>query len=102
MIILIMAAIEEILKELEKLNKYAIDYGTGIVDKVEARDIYEVQELVTERMTYTGENISIRGLEGADGEYAVSRWYPIQPKTQEEIDDVLVQFGAFGYYAKWI
>ena len=102
MVILILAAIEEILKELDRLNKYAIDYGTGNVDKVEARNIYEVKELATELMTYTGENISIRGLENANGEYAVSRWYPIQPKTQEELDDVLVQFGAFGYYSKWV
>ncbi|MEK4303703.1 hypothetical protein [Oceanobacillus sp. FSL K6-0251] len=99
---ILLIALEDLLNQMDGLNKYVINYGAGVVEKVEARDIFEVQELVQERITYTGENISIRGVENADGEHTVSRWYPIQPQTQEELDDVLVQLGAFGYYSKWI
>lgn len=85
------------------MNKYIIDYGTGVSDEVECSDIYEAQEIAEEGMTYTGQNVEIKLKEGSEsgGLYCISRWYPVEPTTDEDLEVLLVQFGSFGFYAKW-
>jgi hypothetical protein len=73
-----------------------IDYGTGITE--EANDLEEAKKIAEKGMTYTQESVRIM----EDGrQIAVSYWVGIKP-TEEEEDNVLQQFGDYGYYTNWV
>lgn len=77
------------------IRMYTIDYGTGVVESVEGT-LEAAKEAAVEGMAYTQQNVKILDEDGA--ELLVSYWYGVQP---EEDDEVLAQFGSFGFYAEW-
>lgn len=72
-----------------------IDYGTGITE--EAETLEEAKRIAEKGMAYTQESVRIM----EDGrQIAVSYWVGIKPT--EEDDNVLQQFGDYGYYTDWV
>lgn len=79
------------------MKKYVINYHTGVTNVVEVDSLQEAKEIAQDGMTYTQENVTI---ETEDGEVITkSRWYGAAP---DEDDQVLMQFGDYGFYQIWI
>ncbi|RUS47854.1 hypothetical protein ELR57_07220 [Cohnella sp. AR92] len=72
-----------------------IDYGTGVVHTVEG-DLNEAKVAALEGMAYTQQDVRILDDNGA--EILISRWYGVEPA---EDDEVLTQFGSYGFYSEW-
>lgn len=82
------------------MNKFKINYHTGIEEEVEVADLQEAKEVAQKGIAYTQANVTIETL---DGEVlATSRWYVVEP-TEEDIEDglVLEQIGSYGFYQTW-
>ena len=76
------------------MTKYYVDFGTGAGNKG-FDSLKEAMEYAEENCSYTQESIKI--LE--DGEQrAVLPWYGVKA---EEDDEVIVNFGDFGFYGSW-
>ena len=75
--------------------KYFIDYHTGVTEEVEGalEDAFAAAE---DAMAYTQESVTIENENG--NEKYISRWYGVVP---EEDDEVLMQFGDYGFYTVW-
>jgi hypothetical protein len=74
---------------------YTINYGTGVIETVEG-SLEEAKAEAVEGMAYTQQNVRIFNEDGA--EVLVSYWYGVEPS---EDDEVLMQFGSYGFYAEW-
>lgn len=77
------------------IRMYTIDYGTGVVESIDG-ELEAAKEAAVEGMAYTQQNVKILDDNGA--EVLVSCWYGVEPS---EDDEVLAQFGTFGFYAEW-
>ncbi|MFF1995016.1 hypothetical protein ACFVWC_28110 [Bacillus mycoides] len=77
------------------MEKYIVNYHTGITEEVEVNDLNEVKEIAKKGIAYTQEKITIETL---DGEViATAYWYGVFP---QEDDDVLETVGG-GFYQTW-
>lgn len=81
------------------MEKYVIDYNTGIKDELEFYGLQDVKEYAENQAEYTQQDIDIYH----DGKLvACLRWYGY-PAGQDNIDDcqdgVDVNFGDFGFYS---
>lgn len=84
------------------LKNYTIDYNNGFYVEIEADNLDEVIEEAEDRMGYTQEDVKILDENGE--EVARSYWVGAAPDSEDEDfdeDDVLMQFGDFGYYTRW-
>lgn len=78
------------------MEKFIIDYNTGITDEVEVADLAEAKKIAEEGMAYTGVSVIIKD---SNGEAVTeSRWWPHAPTDE---DFVLVQIGSEGFYEVW-
>lgn len=76
------------------MEKYIINYHTGVKHEVEVDDLNEAKTIAQEGISYTQENVSIE----KDGEViTIARWYGVKPA---EDDDVLEVIGG-GFYQRW-
>lgn len=79
------------------MEKFIINYHTGVTEEVEVSSLDQAQEAAQEGMTYTQEKVTI---ESAEGEVlATSYWYSVQPG---EDDEVVASIGEFGFYGDWV
>lgn len=79
------------------MEKFLINYHTGITEEVEVNDLNEAKEIAKEGIAYTQEKVTIETL---DGEViTTSYWHSVQP---EEDAEILEQFGDYGFYQMWI
>ncbi|MED4352196.1 hypothetical protein P9265_07585 [Schinkia azotoformans] len=77
------------------MEKYIINYHTGVMKQVEVESLNEAKEIAKEGIAYTQENVTI---ESEGGEViTAANWYAVEP---EEDDEVLVQVGG-GFYQVW-
>lgn len=77
------------------MEKFTINYHTGVIEEVEVEDLQEAKRIAEEGMAYTQENVTIE----QDGEViTTSYWFPV-PASDD--DDVLKDFGDFGFYQVW-
>ncbi|RUS47851.1 hypothetical protein ELR57_07070 [Cohnella sp. AR92] len=74
---------------------FTIDYGTGVIHTVEG-DLNDAKTAALEGMAYTQTDVKILNENGA--EILVSHWYGVEPS---EDDEVLAQFGSYGFYSEW-
>ncbi|OPH62185.1 hypothetical protein BC351_00560 [Paenibacillus ferrarius] len=77
------------------MEKYIINYHTGIKNEVEVNHLLEAQELAFDGIAYTQENITIETLKGEV--LSIARWHGTEP---DEDDDVLCEVGK-GFYSLW-
>lgn len=77
------------------MEKYIINYHTGVTHEIEVHNLQEAQEEALNGIAYTQENVSIETLEGEV--LSVARWYGVRP---DEDDDVLTEIGG-GFYSAW-
>ena len=82
-------------EEMLKMEKYIINYHTGIVNAIEASNIVEAQERASDGITYTQENITIETITGEV--LSIARWYGVAPNDD---DLVLAEIGG-GFYDYW-
>ncbi|AMQ66665.1 hypothetical protein FDG96_gp06 [Bacillus phage Mgbh1] len=78
------------------MRKYIIDFHTGVRHAVNINTLEEAQEFALSCLAYTGEKITI--IDDRNNVVSVARWWAHEPN---EDDDVLVQFGSFGFYETW-
>ncbi|MED4172577.1 hypothetical protein P4631_09030 [Halalkalibacterium halodurans] len=78
------------------MRKYIIEYHTGVRHEVNVNTLEEAQEFALSGLAYTGEKITI--LDDCNNVVSVARWWEHEPN---EDDEVLVQFGSFGFYETW-
>ena len=80
------------------MEKYTINYHTGITEEVEVNDLDEAKEIAKEGIRYTQQNVSI---ESEGTVITVSRWNGVEP-SEEDIEDgnVLETIGG-GFYGMW-
>lgn len=77
------------------MEKFTINYHTGVIEEVEVEDLAEAKAIAEEGMAYTQENVTIE----QDGEViTTSYWCPV---PAEDEDEVLFDFGDFGFYQPW-
>ncbi|ARX70161.1 hypothetical protein [Bacillus thuringiensis] len=77
------------------MEKYIVNYHTGVTEEVEVNDLSEAKKVAEEGIAYTQEKITIETL---DGEViTTSYWYGISP---QEDDNVLEMVGG-GFYQVW-
>ncbi|MDA2150806.1 hypothetical protein PDN20_19285 [Bacillus cereus] len=77
------------------MEKYIVNYHTGVTEEVEVNDLSEAKKIAEEGIAYTQEKITIETL---DGEViTTSYWYGISP---QEDDNVLETVGG-GFYQVW-
>ncbi|MDA2051623.1 hypothetical protein [Bacillus cereus] len=77
------------------MEKYIVNYHTGVTEKVEVNGLSEAKKVAEEGIAYTQENITIETL---DGEVITTAyWYGISP---QEDDNVLETVGG-GFYQAW-
>ena len=77
------------------MEKFIIDYKTGVTENVEVYDLNEAKEIALEGIAYTQEHVVIKN---EDGEVLTqATWYGVEP---EEDDHVLITVGE-GFYQTW-
>ena len=76
---------------------YIIDYGLGITDKVNGT-IDDAFNIAQKNMSYSQRNVYITNTYDQTESY-VSCWIGCSPNKN---DDILVAFGDFGFYEKWM
>ncbi|UYX55901.1 hypothetical protein M3Y14_32240 (plasmid) [Bacillus thuringiensis] len=77
------------------MEKYIVNYHTGVTDEVEVNNLSEAKKVAEEGIAYTQEKITIETL---DGEVITTAyWYGISP---QEDDNVLETVGG-GFYRTW-
>ncbi|WP_242785853.1 hypothetical protein [Bacillus cereus] len=77
------------------MEKYIVNYHTGVTEEVEVNDLSEAKKIAEEGIAYTQEKITIETL---DGEViTTSYWYGISPQKD---DNVLETVGG-GFYQMW-
>lgn len=77
------------------MEKFTINYGTGVVEVVEVETLEEAQTIAVDSMSYTQESVKIE----QNGEVvATSTWYGV---AADEENEVLADFGEYGFYAEW-
>lgn len=77
------------------MEKFVINYHTGVTDTVEVNDLDQAKELAKEGMAYTQEKVTIETEDRVV--ITTAHWYSITP---EEDDQVLVTVGE-GFYQTW-
>jgi hypothetical protein len=78
----------------DKMEKYVINYHTGVTNEVAVSDLDEAKQIAKTGIAYTQEDISIE----KDGEtVTASTWYGVQPGEE---DQVLEMLGG-GFYQLW-
>lgn len=76
------------------MEKFTINYHTGVTQEIEVYDLNEAKEVAKEGISFTQENVSIE----QDGEtLAVAQWYGVKPSEE---DEVLETVGG-GFYQRW-
>ncbi|MEI5888241.1 hypothetical protein WBS53_27700 [Bacillus albus] len=77
------------------MEKYIVNYHTGVTEKVEVSDLSEAKKVAEEGIAYTQESITIETL---DAEVITTAyWYGV---SQKEGDEVLEVVGG-GFYQTW-
>ena len=77
------------------MEKYIVNYHTGVTEEIQVSDLSEAKKVAEEGIAYTQEKITIETL---DGEViTTSYWYGISP---QEDDNVLETVGG-GFYQVW-
>lgn len=77
------------------MEKFIINYGTGVFEEVEVEGLEQAQEIAVEGMSYTQTSVKIE----QDGEVvSTSMWYGV---AAEEDDEVLASFGSQGFFGEW-
>ncbi|MED1107665.1 hypothetical protein [Bacillus paramycoides] len=78
------------------MEKYIVNYHTGVREEVEVNDLNKAKEIAKEGIAYTQEKITIEKLDGAV--ITTSYWYGVTPQDDDEI---LEQIGNYGFYQMW-
>lgn len=77
------------------VEKFLINYHTGITEQVKVHDLDKAKEIAKEGIAYTQENITIETL---DGEVVTtSYWYGVQPQEDDEVLEIV----GSGFYQVW-
>ncbi|PIE91689.1 hypothetical protein CO726_30835 [Bacillus fungorum] len=77
------------------MEKYIVNYHTGITEEVEVNDLNEVKEIAQKGIAYTQEKITIETL---DGEVITTAyWYGVSPQE----DDAVLETVGGGFYQTW-
>ncbi|WP_256942024.1 hypothetical protein [Bacillus thuringiensis] len=77
------------------VEKFLINYHTGISEEVEVYNLNKAKEIAKEGIAYTQENITIETL---DGEViTTSYWYGVHPKEDDEVLEIV----GGGFYQAW-
>ncbi|QNP18316.1 hypothetical protein H9S87_18710 (plasmid) [Bacillus pumilus] len=78
------------------MEKYIIDFKTGVTWELEVEDIEVAKAEAENGMEYTKEDVVIKDPNGRV--MIVSRWNGVQADV---MDDVLFEFGSAGFYSTW-
>ncbi|WP_431818839.1 hypothetical protein [Bacillus pumilus] len=78
------------------MEKYILDFNNGMTEEIEVVDLDAVKEAAENEMAYTQESVYIKDPEGRV--LLVSRWNGVEA---EDDDEVLCEFGTFGFYSNW-
>jgi hypothetical protein len=78
-----------------KMSKFTINYNNGFTRDVDG-DLDMAKIVAVEGLSYTQASVSIQDENGE----TVARlpWYGLEPS---EDDEVVEQFGSFGFYSAW-
>ncbi|MFA5559213.1 MAG: hypothetical protein WDA59_07160 [Methanofastidiosum sp.] len=83
------------------MKKYLVNFGTGAGNEY-ADTIEEAKRIAVEQASYTQASIKIELVNEDDEEEneVIARlpWWGVQPG---EDDEVIVDFGEFGFYGEW-
>lgn len=79
------------------MNTFIIDYGTGIIVRIEAEDLNEVKDIAYENISYTQQDVSIKDAD--ENVIATSEWHGVAPDVDGD-DDILCIIGN-GHYLLW-
>lgn len=80
--------------------EYYINYHTGVGDEWFEGDLEDAMEAAESGVCYTQQNVTIETYDGNEFEcVAKLPWCGCAP---EDEDDVLIDYGSFGYYGQWI
>lgn len=77
------------------MEKFIINYHTGITDEVEVYDLDEAKKIAKEGIAYTQENITIETVEGEV--LTTSRWYGVSPEDDYQVLEII----GGGFYQVW-
>lgn len=82
--------------------EYHIMYGTGTGDEVFNGSLEDAMKIAEEGTSYTQNSVAIcvkdENEESGYKTIAILPWWGVAPS---ENDEVVIQFGDYGYYGKW-